>query len=228
MVTIKELLKYSQEQDLAHIPSALSHLDLLNYLYFNKIIDPLNDNLIIGKPFGAQSYYLIWKKLGLLENIEKLSYGVKHNEIPFVDFSEETLGNALGVGIGICLANNKLTWVHLSDGAFQMGPTLEALQFLRKVKIPLIITVDANDYQLTGTTKEVMNIDAFDILNITNSFGLNSKFIDKDYRVINESLRKTKEPLVLVFKTKKGNGIPEMELDPIKWHYKKLEEGEFL
>jgi len=219
---IKSLLKYSKENDLAHIPSALSHLEFLDYLYSNKYIIPYDHNIVIGKPFGAQAYYLIWKKLGYLKDIENLSYGVKHDEIDFVNFSEETIGNALGVASGIELGSKKQTWVHLSDAAFQMGSTLEALQFISKHNQNIVITVDSNEMQLTGGTYDVLGLDSVFIASCSIVMGLETLIIRKDYDKIESFLRKS-GPKILVFKTKKGKGVQEMEMDPIYWHYKKWE-----
>ena len=218
----KELLKYSKENDLAHIPSALSHLEFLDYLYTNKYVIPYEHNIVIGKPFGAQAYYLIWKKLSYLKDIENLSYGVKHSEIDFVNFSEETLGNALGIASGIELSNKKPTWVHLSDAAFQMGSTLEALQFISKHKQNIIITVDSNEMQLTGNTYDVLGLDSVFIASFSIVMGIETLIIKDDYSKI-ESFLKKSGPKMLVFKTKKGNDVPEMEMNPIYWHYKKWE-----
>jgi len=214
---IKELLEYSIKQNLAHIPSALSHYPYLYYLYEYNFIKPYEHNIVIGKPFGAQAYYLIWKKLGYLKDIENLSYGVKHSEIDFVNFSEETLGNALGVASGIELANKKPTWVHLSDAALEIGSTLEAVQFIGENQQNVKITIDFNQYGLTRKLpkKLVMYLEYFalngwidEIVNIDN---LKFRIVDK-------------KPQVFFIKTIKGYGVKEMEQNPIEWHYKKLKD----
>jgi transketolase N-terminal domain/subunit len=222
-ISVKKLIEYSKKKELGHIPSALSHLSFLNFLYENKYIIPYKHNIVIGKPYGAQAYYLIWKNLGLIDDIESLSYGVKHDEIPFINFSEETLGNALGVASGIQLANNKRTWVHLSDAAFQMGPTLEALQFIAKKKQDLIITVDSNEYQLTGKTYDILRLDSVFISSLCLDLGYNSFIIKEDYTRIPYHLKK-KGPTILIFKTTKGQGVKKMEEDPVYWHYRNYED----
>ena len=98
----QRLLEYSYINKLSHIPSALSMLDYIDVLFTEKHIT-LDDGIVIGKPFGAQAYYLVWEELGLIDNIEQLSVGVKHDEILFVNYGEETMGNALGVAAGLGL-----------------------------------------------------------------------------------------------------------------------------
>ena len=148
----KELLNYSFENNLAHIPSALSMLDYISVVF--KYIKK-TDNIIIGKPFGAQTYYLVWKHLGWLKDIQNLHMGVKHDEVDFVLYSEETIGNALGVAAGVALVSDKKTYVNLSDAALQMGNTLEAIQFIGQHKLDVLVTVDYNGSQVTGNTKHI-------------------------------------------------------------------------
>ena len=229
--TVNDLLEYSYKNELAHIPSALS---MYNYLYvlFDLEIVKKDDIIVLGKPFGAQAYYLIWKELGWLDNIEELSVGVKHDEIEFVDYSEETIGNALGVAIGLALANpEKRVWVNITDATLQMGNTLEAIQYIGQHSDKfknLLLTVDDNNSQVTGETDDIINIDA------TNDFFVNCNWevvnIAEGYSptILRENLLTIKNdgwlysPLVIFFSTIKGGGVPYMERNPKEWHYKKL------
>ena len=217
---IKKVLQYSIDNKLGHIPSALSMLEYVEYLTQN--ILQKDWNIIIGKPFGSQTYYKIWEKYWGLD-ITGLSYGVKHDEIPFVDYSEETLGNALGIASGVQLANNKKTWCNISDGALQMGPTLEAIQFIGKMKQDILLTVDFNFMQLTGKTYDIIGVDEHNMYSYFHDFGWNVLLIDKDYSKIPKFVTK-KGPKCIIFRTKKGQGVLEMEQHPITWHYKKLED----
>jgi len=229
-LTIKKLLQYSIDNNLKHIPSALSQFKYLKYLLPK--LDYDNTNIVIGKPFGSQAYYMIWKELGLIAN-QKLSYGVKHDEIEFVNYGEETLGNALGIGSGISLGSpDKLTYVNLSDGALQMGPTLEAIQFIGKHQLNMIITVDFNGMQLTDSIQNISGINSLNIESIFKLYNIETYLIDTTVLNIHEinliinsvllNQKETKKPTTLIFKTIKGHGVKEMEEDPIFWHYKEL------
>jgi transketolase N-terminal domain/subunit len=216
------------------VPSALSQFSYLKFILPK--LNYTNDNIVIGKPFGAQAYYLIWKELGLIKkNNIKLSYGVNHNELDFVNYSEDTLGNALGIAAGISIADPlNRTYVNLSDGALQMGSTLEAIQFIGKHKLNMIINIDFNGMQLTDSTQNTMGINTFNIEAIFNVYNIHTFFYDtrvlNDYGmnlVIDQVLEyqsKNKGPVVIIFKTTKGQGVLEMEKDPVTWHYKKLED----
>lgn len=224
---IKKLVDYSYTHQLTHVPSALSMLTYVDVLFRQKIIVPYRDRIVLGKPFGSQAYYLIWQELGYLETIDTLSVGVKHDEIEFVDYGEETMGNALGVAIGIAIANpEQKVWVNITDATLQMGSTLEAIQYAGHNKINnIILTVDNNNCQVTGNTS--------DIIPVTPSI----KFIGEnmwdtvqcnghDPHAIKDLFMRfdSQCPKAYIFNTVKGYGVPYMEADPIKWHYRPIED----
>jgi transketolase len=214
-----ELLKYSFKRKMAHIPSALSMFDYVYELFTKKLVTP-DDKIVIGKPFGAQTYYLIWKQLGYLDNIDNLNPALKHEEIDFVDYSEETIGDSLGIAAGIAMTTDKLVWVNLSDATLQMGATLEAIQFIGQNQLKnILVTVDLNGGQVTG------NID--DIITVTPVIEMFRNYNwDVYYDLNNFSIEN--KPKVFIMKTVKGSGVPTMEKDIKKWHYRKIETSEEL
>jgi len=221
---LDEIVKYSYENKLTHIPSALSMATYVEFLFENKVVIPYRDKIVLGKPFGSQTYYLLWKKMGLLKNIENLSVGVKHKEIDFVDYGEETMGNALGVGTGIALAskNNKV-WVNITDATLQMGSTLEAIQYVGHNNVSnILLTVDNNNCQVTDITSKIL--DTKPVFEMAKLYGW--EVIDCDGH--NKEQMKTikyynKKPTLINFITKKGFNVDYMEADPIKWHYKTID-----
>lgn len=222
----KDILEYSYQNNLSHIPSALSMLDYIDVLFTNNIVVPIRDKIVIGKPFGAQAYYLIWKKLGYLDNIEHLSVGVKHDEIEFVDFSEETMGNALGVAIGIALATpNTRVWVNLTDASLQMGNTLEAIQFIGHNNISnIFVTVDYNNAQVTGTVDSILTVNP--VINLCKDYGwIVQKVSGHDHNALKTAFNKyqVNKPNIIFCFTIKGYGIKKIEEDIKAWHYKKIE-----
>ena len=223
----QRILNYSIDNDSGHIPSALSMHKYLHMLFesneSDELINPYTWNIVIGKSFGAQAYYILWQHYFMLD-IKHLSYGLKHEEITFVDFSEETLGNALGVASGISY-NGKRTWCNISDGPLQMGATLEAIQFIGKHKQDIVLTVDYNRMQLTGNTTDIMGISINSVYDMFYNAGwipyiINVNKFDK--KNIKSILDNTKGPIVFLIETIKGDGVVEMENDQVKWHYKKL------
>jgi len=229
---MKKLLNYSIKHKLKHIPSALSQYSYLKYIL--PLIHLNNFKIVIGKPFGAQAYYVIWEELELIPEDHNLSYGVKHDELEFIEYSEETLGNALGVAAGISLVNNQITYCNISDGACQMGATLEAIQYIGAKQLPIFLTVDANNYQLTGSTIDNMNISSSVLANMFDNYHWNVIVVpiyiyemslgysEEDAQRLIDDFFEYKKPTVIIYETLKGQGVREMEDDPVKWHYKEL------
>lgn len=219
----KQLLEYSYKQGLSHIPSALSMLDYLDVMFTEKFVTP-DDFILLGKPFGSQAYYLVWQKLGYLTNIEKLSVGVKHDEIGFVDYSEETIGNALGVAIGIAMTTDKRVWVNLSDAALQMGTVLEAIQFIGQHGLNnILVTIDYNNAQVTGNVSDIIKVKP--TMQFFKEYGWFTQEIDgHNSDRIKDAFRSISPitPNVIVCNTVKGHGIPSIYSDIPKWHYRKI------
>lgn len=225
----KQILEYSFKHNLGHIASAFSMVDYLKsvFKYIKK-----DDKIIIGKPFGAQAYYTVWKDRGWLTDIDNLHMGVKHDEIKFVDYSEETIGNALGVGAGIAMATDKKVYINISDGALQMGNTLEAIQFIGQHQLKNIIcTVDYNNAQVTGNISDIINVEP--VLTMVRLYNWNLFVVDghdqqKLDQVMQQAIQNSDQPTMVVCITKKGKGIAQIEKDIKKWHYKKIETSEEL
>ena len=200
-------------------------LDYVDVLFNKQFVTP-NDYIVIGKPFGAQAYYLIWRSLGYLDNIESLSVGVKHDEIDFVDYGEETMGNALGVAAGIALAHpEQRVWANITDATLQMGNTLEALQFIGHNNLKnVFVTVDYNNAQVTGNTQDILSIDP--CINFCQEYNWQVKVIDgHNHETLTDTFNNlnTVRPNIIFCQTRKGHGVRTMEEDIKKWHYKKIE-----
>lgn len=237
---IKDVLDISYNLNLGHIPSALSHvgylMDIFNYFDFINKVYSVETNIVLGKPFGAQAYYAVWKKLGYITDseIRNFSAGVKCNECKFVTFSEETIGNALGVAIGIAMAEpKKITYCNLSDASLQMGATQEALLFLlqhSKELNNLVITIDYNDSQVLGKCSDILNVNP--ILKMIKNASVNHLINYKSFDYINDSVKlnqsvlnselsfESKYAKIFVMNTLKGNHI--LDLQKPEWHYRKI------
>ena len=225
---IDKVVNFSREQSLTHVPSALSMLTYVDNIFNTKKIIPRRDRIVLGKPFGSQAYYVVWKELGYLPGVDisKLSVGVKHAEIDFVDYGEETMGNALGVAIGIAYANpSQRVWVNITDATLQMGSTLEALQYIGHNQITnIIVTVDYNNMQVTGSTRQVLTVDP--TINMCSEYGWNVRVVDgHDTQSIHNSwIHAFNRPVIYFYKTIKGYGVDYMVNDPVKWHYRPIED----
>ncbi|MAF36183.1 hypothetical protein CL622_03640 [archaeon] len=228
-ITIKEIVEFSKQHKLTHVPSALSMSTYIDTLFTNRLIVPFKDRFVLGKPFGSQAYYIIWKNNGYMDGVDisKLSIGVKHDEISFVDYGEETMGNALGVAIGIAIANPKQTvWVNITDATLQMGSTLEAIQYAGHNKLNnIILTIDNNNCQVTGNTSDVLSVKPA-INFISDNMWDTIQCNGHDQHAIKDlfTVSRPNFPRAYIFDTIKGYGVSYMEEDPIEWHYKIIED----
>ena len=133
----------------------------LNY-YFK-----LYDYVLIGKPYGMYDFYPEqYNKVGLDDTIS------------WIDFADQTLGNALGVAEGIALGSNKKIVVFISDAQLNMGNTLEAIISIGFKKLNnILLLVDYNNSGSKGLLSEVLkpNLNIFSNWNIiyNNNFEIN-------------------------------------------------------
>lgn len=225
---VQQIVDFSKQHRLTHVPSALSMSTYIDTLFTNQLIVPYRDRMLLGKPFGSQAYYLIWKNNEYLPGIDisKLSVGVKHDEIDFIDYGEETMGNALGVAIGFAISHpEQKVWVNITDATLQMGSTLEALQYIGHNKLSnIILTIDNNNCQVTGNTKDVLSVEP--VLNFIHDNKWDTiRCNGHDPNAIQDLFIQgdSPSPVAYIFDTIKGYGVPYMESDPITWHYKTID-----
>ena len=142
-------------------------------------------------------------------------------------YIEETLGNSLGVAIGMAMSQTRPIWVNVSDSTFLMGRTLEALKIIKKFNLNIFITVDCNKYTRASKDK---NLD-IEIYRICEAYRFEVFSTCSNYpNNFNEEFEKVlplTTPRVMIINTIKGDGFKEFEDDPIGWHYRKLTEKDY-
>lgn len=201
---LKQILETTVERGYCHIPSALSWFD------FMKVFVKSNYDCIpvLGKFWGAQIFDIIGKP-------------------NFVNNNQETIADTLGFATGIALTKpNKPVVCILSDSVFQSGYIYEALNIIIHYNLNVMILVDYNNFQVMGNVDKILGIDM--IIN-----GLKSKILVKECSGHNQSkIKETLDntinlnyPRVVLFKTIKGHGIPNLENDPEK-HYLKINKSD--
>ena len=216
----RKLLKKSFEENLCHIPSALSMIDYWNQL--DKIFSWEEDDfLVIGKPYGSLAYHLVWND-GCIGPITGYDKNVK--------WCDSTLANCLGVATGLAIAGkSKNVVVNLGDGALQEGTILEAASFCGRCKEMLnskiILAIDCNGWQCTSETKTSPE----KIKDIFAGFRWKCTILDghsaTDLAQLKDIVKTGDEKTIcLIFKTVKGKGIRFIETNPLEWHYRNLDE----
>lgn len=220
-----------------HPGGSLSCIDILNYLYTEKI--KLNElkrsRVILSKGHVTPAIYSVFLELGIIKEEElkgfrqvnsRLQGHPDRNKIKELDANTGLLGQGLSIGVGMALAkkyNQEKNYVYVivGDGEMHEGQIWEALMSGAHYKLNnLIVFLDYNKLSSKGNVNKVMNLEK--IKEKIKAFNWNvceingHDFIEIDTAVkLAES--QNENPTFIIANTIKGNGISFMENNP-KWH----------
>lgn len=237
-----EIIKMSNRSQSAHLGGALSCVDILTTLYWDKLNiypnDPWNknrDRVIFSKGHAVSALYAALAKRGYFSESELLNYNTEGFHLtehpsprcaPGVEWGTGSLGHGLSVAIGMGIAakirnDNYKIYAIMSDGECQEGSVWEAAMYAPKRNLTnLTVIVDFNKWQATGKSTDIMQIEP--LREKFESFGWRSTEIDgHDIKSIQEAidLNNNKKPLAIIANTIKGKGVSFME-DDNNWHYR--------
>lgn len=242
-----KIVKYIKKAKEGHIPSSLSIVDIINYLYAYVLKYKSNnpnwekrDIFILSKGHGAMALYVVLNKFGLLKEKELEAYGSSSSKlgghpdmtkINFVEASTGSLGHGICTAVGCALAskikkNKNKIYCLIGDGEAHEGTVWEVANIAANRKLDNItVIVDHNK-----SAEQLMPIDNLKLK--WKAFGWNVAECDGHSNTsISESIKKiskykNKKPNVILAKTTKGKGIPFMEGHG-KWHHKIPNDYEF-
>jgi transketolase len=219
-----------------HPGGSLSAADIIAALYFNVLRYnpespqwPDRDRFILSKGHAAPILYAALAEAGYfpvaeLATLRKLDSRLQGHAdskfTPGVEMSAGSLGMGLSFAIGVALAarldsKTYRTYVLLSDGECEEGQTWEAALSAAHFKLDnLTAIVDCNGIQLSGWTRDIMNLEPF--TQKWQAFGWHTIDIDgHDFDQIlsacQEAEKKKGKPTVIVARTIKGKGVSFME-----------------
>lgn len=242
----KLMLEALRPNESHHIGCAFSVVDIITYLYFDKLnINPKNykdknrDIFLLSKGHAALALYATLCYKGFFSKKRLLTYDQDGSDIPEhasvhvqgVEFSTGSLGHALPVGIGYATSylndkkKNKV-YVLLSDGELDEGSNWEAIMYASHHKITnLVVIVDKNGYQGYSDTEKVL-----DLSPLKRKFGaFGWEVIETeghDFEKLKTSFNKShslSKPKIIIANTIKGKGIPYFE-GRFDSHYKSIDE----
>ncbi|HUW44537.1 MAG TPA: transketolase [Dehalococcoidia bacterium] len=219
-----------------HPGGSLSAADIITVLYFKVLrYNPENpqwsdrDRFILSKGHAAPILYAALAEAGYfpvaeLATLRKLDSRLQghtdRKSTPGVEMSAGSLGMGLSFAIGVALAarldsKTYRTYVLLSDGECEEGQTWEAALSAAHFKVDNLTTiVDCNGMQLSGWTRDIMNLEPF--IQKWQAFGWHT--IDIDGHDLDQILpacqgaEKIKgKPTVIIARTIKGKGVSFME-----------------
>lgn len=242
---LKTILGMHKKANAGHIGSSLSCLDILVYLFFQKLKS--KDKFILSKGHAATTLYAVLARSGMipaemLETFHKdatllAAHPPCGNKVNGILFGTGSLGHGLSLAAGIALSakfTKKKFKVYcvLSDGDCNEGSTWEAALFAAQHKLnDLTVIIDNNGIQGFGRTKEVLNLEPlaekwrsfnFEVAIAKN--GNDMKSLEKAFSKI--SKKASNKPKCIIARTIKGSGVPFME-DKIEWHYLPMDEKQY-
>lgn len=227
-----------------HTGGSLSIADIMALLYFKEMnIDPANpskadrDRFVLSKGHGAPCLYAALAEKGYfpMEWLDHLRQegavlqghpDMKHT--PGVDMTTGSLGQGFSAACGMALAGklDKASWrvyTILGDGELEEGQIWEAAMFAGHYHLDnLIAFVDNNGLQIDGKITDVLS--PLPIDEKFKAFGwhvmnVNGHDIAMLHDAIEEAKALTGKPSMIVMKTVKGKGVPEVE-NQVGWHGK--------
>ncbi len=237
----KETLSIHRRAPETRIASSLSAVEIFVALYYGDILryDPDNpfsekrDRCIISKGHGSICMYPILADIGFfpldeLQNVcKKGSFlgGIPDPVIPGYETVNGSLGHGLGVGAGIAFAlkhkkSLSNVFVVVGDGELHEGANWEALMFASHHKLDnLHLIIDNNDISMLDYTDNIVSHN--NIITRLTSFGWDCKDVDGHnvcllQQILKQQIKTNKgQPKALIARTRKGNGIPGLENDPL-------------
>lgn len=230
------VLEAAYSANKGHIGSALSIVDILlaadialGAFYTNE----RESNLVLSKGHAASALYSLMTLRGQLTQDQLESYCADgtilgthpSTELAGVTFASGSLGQGLGVAVGLALADrlqasDRITLCILSDAELNEGSTWEALLVANHHKLSnLVLAVDLNGQQALGRTQEVLNTDG--VASAAAALGWEVCVVDgHDVGAMVAAMQDLPEdrPLLLLCETVLGSGVSFME-KRIEWHY---------
>ncbi len=241
----KKTLYLHKKADLPHIGSSLSCLNILVYLYFERI--KAVDKVILSKGHAAPAWYTVLAKAGKFPEKQLETFcedgsllaghppcGGKLNGIIF---GTGSLGHGLSLAAGLALSTGFTgkrfnVYCVISDGDCDEGSTWEAIMFAAQHKLSnLVVIIDRNGLQGFGRSKEIIDMDPmrkkweafnFEVFEADN--GNNFESLDKAFREMDS--KKSDKPKCIITRTVKGSGVSFME-NKFEWHYLKMSDEQY-
>jgi transketolase len=230
-----------------HPTSSLSGVEIAVALYFGGVLrhDPKNpkwpqrDRFILSKGHAAPLLYAVLAEAGYfareqLATLRKLDSPLEGHpnmrRLPGVEASTGSLGQGLSIGVGHALAvrldgYDSRVYVMTGDGELDEGQVWEAAMSAHKFNLDnLVCIVDANKYQQTGPTAEVLDLRP--LVPRWQAFGwhvleINGNNMQEAWDALRKTAQLKGKPSAIVSHTTKGYPITSIIGDP-NYHGKAL------
>ncbi|PKL37127.1 transketolase [Candidatus Peregrinibacteria bacterium HGW-Peregrinibacteria-1] len=222
----KSILEMVVNAQSGHPGGSLSTIDYLSILY-PFIIGQTGESIIVSNGHISPAIYSTLAEMNYIPKQEVISTfrqinspyeGHINRHVPGIEYGTGPLG--IGVSVASAFATSeKLQGTHqkiyaiMGDGECQEGQVHEMIHYAKHYKLDnLILFVDYNQVQLSGSIKEILNINVEKIFaagdwNILNIDGHNYQEIWAALSTAQQSAA----PTVIIGHTVMGKGVPFME-----------------
>lgn len=214
----KRILEVALRDEMGHIPSAFSILDIVWTLY-DKVMTP-DDQFILSKGHGVMALYAVLEEKGLLDWSTKLMGHPKRGGAILA--STGSLGHGLPMAVGLAKAKKikgekGRVFCLIGDGECNEGTVWESALLANHHKLDnLYLIVDANRSSNRA-------LDMGDLMKKFIAFGWDStNVVGQDTFIC--PIQKDK-PMALIAITVKGKGIEDFQLPD--WHNKKITKEDY-
>lgn len=230
-----------------HPTSCASIAEIMAVLFFDTmrytLNDPRNgsnDRFILSKGHAAPILYAAWSEAGLfpdeqLCDLRKLTSDLEGHPTPrlnFVDVATGSLGQGINCAAGMAFVGKKVdkldynVYCLLGDGESSEGSVWEAFAFASIHNLDnLVALIDINRLGQSEPAPLQHKIDVYEAR--CRAFGADTYIVDGHsveelVNALNDAkVSKNGKPKVVLCKTFKGKGFPEIE-DQVNWHGKPL------
>jgi transketolase len=240
-------VRATTEAGSGHPTSCASAAEIVSVLFYSVMrYDPrdphsrANDSFVLSKGHAAPILYAAWAEAGAfprerlltLRQIDSDFEGHPTPKLPFVDVATGSLGQGLSAAVGIALnakqfdRSDQRVYVLMGDGESAEGSLWEAAQWASLHKLDnLCATIDINRLGQSQPTMLEYNMEVYKAR--WEAFGWQALIVDGhsivDLLGTYEQARRTRErPTVVLARTVKGSGLPEIE-GRDHWHGKALD-----
>lgn len=247
----RETLRLHKLASETRLASSLSSVEIFVVLYYGKIITfypediyaENRDRFIISKAHGSISLYPILADLGFFDSseLDKICQegtflgGIPDSTVPGYETINGSLGQGLGVACGIAFAlkvkkSESTVFVLSGDGELYEGSVWEAIMFGYEHKLDnLILIIDYNQACMLDYCRNIINLEpleekfrafGWDVFNV-NGHNIQELY----HTLLNSKSAGSGKPKVIIAKTIKGKGVPQLENDPLN-HFRILSKDE--
>jgi len=220
----KEIIKLAYTSGEAHIPSALSSVEILRFIFDNLEDD---DVFIYGKGHGCLGYYVMLRERGFDPQLMGCTHRDPDNGIYC---HAGSLGHCLPIAVGAALSRKIFNvggriFLLIGDGECQEGTTWESMLVASHHNLNnLVVFIDNNKLQSLDFVENICSLG--DLSSKFVAFGASVVRVNgNNFNELQRLSLETNNPLVIICNTTKGLGVSFMENKP-EWHARKSSDEE--